>query len=379
MSEPAEAHAVLGQLAPMDVAGRAPRLQERLDGAEVDALLLTDLTNIRYITGFTGSAARLLVTASGLTFVTDGRYGEQAAAQLRDAGVAAVIEVSNAEQKDVLVKAVESAGARRVGLEAESVTWAAQRAYDESWFPDAELVPTTGLVAGLRAVKDQGEIDRITAASRVADTALAQVRARLDDRPTEAEFGLELDTAMRRLGADDVSFETIVASGPNGALPHHRAGPRTIAAGDLVVIDFGALVDGYHSDMTRTVAVGAPSSTQERMLAVVGEAQAAGVAAVRAGVDAKAVDAACREVIGAAGWLDAFLHSTGHGVGLDIHEDPRLAQTSEAVLAPGHVVTVEPGVYLPEHGGVRIEDTVVVTDEGCVTITLAPKVTTVAA
>ena len=192
-------------------------------------------------------------------------------------------------------------------------------------------------------------------------------------RPTEVAFGLELDAAMRRHGADDVSFETIVASGPNGARPHHRPSSRTIVDGDLVVLDFGALVDGYHSDMTRTVAVGAMSPTQERMLEVVTEAQAAGVAAVAHGVEARAVDAACRNVIEAAGWLDAFLHSTGHGVGLDIHEDPRVAQTSTATLVDRCVVTVEPGVYLPEHGGVRIEDTVIVTSDGCRTVTLAPK------
>jgi Xaa-Pro aminopeptidase len=178
---------------------------------------------------------------------------------------------------------------------------------------------------------------------------------------------------MRRLGAEAPSFETIVASGPNGAMPHHRAADRRIADGDLVVLDFGALVDGYHSDMTRTVMVGDPSDTQARMYEVVREAQAAGVAAVKGGAEASAVDDACRSVIREAGWDEAFLHATGHGVGLDIHEPPRVARTADAMLADGQVVTVEPGVYLAEHGGVRIEDTVVVTSEGCRTLTLAPK------
>jgi Xaa-Pro aminopeptidase len=257
------------------------------------------------------------------------------------------------------------------------VTWAAQRTYAETWFPELELVPTAGLVAELRLTKDDGEIDRIAEACRIADAALAEVRPRLGDGPTEKEFGLELDAAMRRLGADDVSFETIVASGPNGALPHHRPASRRIAPGDLVVIDFGALVDGYHSDMTRTVMVGAPSDTQARMYDVVLEAQAAGVSAVRAGVEAKLVDEACRAVIDDAGWGDAFLHSTGHGVGLDIHEAPRVAKTSTAMLIDRCVVTVEPGVYLPEHGGVRIEDTVVVTPDGCRPITLTHKLAAV--
>jgi Xaa-Pro aminopeptidase len=178
---------------------------------------------------------------------------------------------------------------------------------------------------------------------------------------------------MRRLGADGPSFDTIVASGPNGAMPHHRAGERRINEGDLVVIDFGALVDGYHSDMTRTLMVGEPSETQHRMLAAVAASQAAGVAAVRAGVEASAVDEACRTVLRDVGWEDAFVHGTGHGVGLDIHESPRVAANAAGSLADGHVVTVEPGVYLAGHGGVRIEDTVVVTAEGSRTLTLAPK------
>ncbi|QXC61871.1 aminopeptidase P family protein [Aquihabitans sp. G128] len=363
----------LTALAAMDVVGRATRLQAALEGAEVGALLVTNLTNVRYLTGFTGSAALLLVSAAGLTFVTDGRYGQQAEAQLAAAGVTATIEVSGTGQKALVTGAVAAAGIRALGLEADAVTWAAQRTYDEHWFPELDLVPTTGLVGGLRLHKDDGEVERIAAACAIADVALGQVRHRLAEAPTEVEFGLELDTAMRRLGADDVSFETIVASGPNGAKPHHRPGHRSIAEGDLVVIDFGALVDGYHSDMTRTVMVGEPSPTQARMYDVVAEAQAAGVAAVADGVPAKAVDDACRAVIDGAGWLDAFLHGTGHGVGLDIHEDPRVGQTSTATLSSRCVVTVEPGVYLPEHGGVRIEDTVVVTPDGCRPVTLTHK------
>ncbi|WP_426572746.1 M24 family metallopeptidase [Aquihabitans sp. McL0605] len=365
------------ELTPMDVAGRAERLQVAMATAEVPALLVTNLTNIRYLTGFTGSAALLVVTADRLTFVTDGRYGQQAADQLGAAGVEAAIEVSSAKQKEAVAGAVASAGVGAVGLEADAVTWAAQRTYAEHWFPGLELVPTTGLVTGLRLVKDQGEIDRLTAAAAIADAALAEVRPRLADGPTEIEFGLELDATMRRLGADDVSFETIVASGPNGAMPHHRPGHRTVIDGDLVVIDFGALVDGYHSDMTRTVAVGDLSATQQRMYDVVLASQAAGVQAVTAGIEAKAVDQACRAVIAEAGWADAFLHGTGHGVGLDIHEDPRVGQTSTATLVDRCVVTVEPGVYLPEHGGVRIEDTVVVTPDGCSPITLTPKLAAV--
>lgn len=363
-------------LAPLTATGRAEDVRSTLADEGVDALVVSNLTNIRYLTGFTGSASLLVLTADGLTFVTDGRYGQQAADQLAAAGVTAAIEVTASSQAPV-VGAIHAAGATRIGLEAAAVTWAAQRTYASEWFPGLELVPTTDLVERQRVVKDDAEVERIAIASAIADAALAEVRHRLAEGPTEAELGSELDSAMRRLGADDVSFETIVASGPNGARPHHRPGTRQIAEGDLVVIDFGALVDGYHSDMTRTVMVGEPTATQQRMYDVVLESQAAGVAAVAAGVAAADVDAACRAVIEDAGWGEAFLHGTGHGVGLDIHEDPRVGQRSAAKLVDRCVVTVEPGVYLPEHGGVRIEDTVVVTGDGCRPVTLTHKVAAV--
>lgn len=363
-------------LPPMDVRGRLGRLRDGFDGAGCDALLVTSLVNIRYLTGFTGSAALLLVLADETLFVTDGRYREQAAEQLGAAGVDARIEISGVEQREIVGAA--ATGVRSVGLEAEHVTWAQVNGYEAHWFGGTPLVPTTGLVEGLRLCKDEGEIARIGAAAAIADRALASVRSRLLEGPSEAELGLELDTAMRRLGASAPSFETIVASGPNGAKPHHRPGPRRIREGDLVVLDFGATVDGYRSDMTRTVMVGEPSTTQAQMLRVVLESQAAGVAAVGPGVPCRDVDAATRGVIDAAGWGEAFVHGTGHGVGLDIHEAPRVGSTSGATLAAGHVVTVEPGVYLPEHGGVRIEDTVVVTDAGCRPLTMTPKTTSVA-
>lgn len=357
----------------MDVSGRADRLSAAFHAARIDALLVTNLTNIRYLTGFTGSAALLLVGQGGMSFVTDGRYGEQAEQQLGAAGVKATIEVTGVGQREVLQAATANAKVSRLGLEADNVSWAAADRYATNWFPALELAATSGLVEKLRMVKDPGEIARITSACAIADAALAEVRPMLAEGPTEGDFALNLDATMRRLGAQDVSFETIVASGPNGALPHHRPATRPIAPGDLVVIDFGALVDGYHSDMTRTVMIGEPTATQARMYQVVLEAQAAGVAAVRAGVEAKAVDAACRKVIEDAGWGEAFLHGTGHGLGLDIHEDPRVGQSSTATLVDRCVVTVEPGVYLPGHGGVRIEDTVVVTAQGAQTITRTHK------
>lgn len=358
----------------MDVAGRLTRLQARLAPAGCDALIVSHLTNLRYLTGFTGSAATLVVRPADAVLVTDGRYEEQAAEELRAAGVSVEVVIGRtlAAQADVLRERLAAATA--VGLEADHVSWAEQRRTAE--LTGAELVPTEGLVEGLRAVKDDGEVARIEAAGRIADAALASLLPRLDAGPTEAAFAAALDAEIRARGADDISFDTIVASGPNGSRPHHQPGARSIERGDLVVIDFGALVDGYHSDMTRTIPVGgldALDATQRRMLEVVTAAQAAGVAAVAAGAPIAGVDSACRAVIEEAGWGDAFVHGTGHGVGLDIHEAPGVNGTATANLAAGQVVTVEPGVYLPGTGGVRVEDTVVVTDRGARPLTCAPK------
>jgi Xaa-Pro aminopeptidase len=365
----------LGTLPPMGVADRLPRVRASMTDAGIEALLVTKLVNLRYLTGFTGSDGMLLVLPDQQVFITDGRYRDQSADQLASAGVEARIEIAGVEQREVLGAAARASGIATLGLEADAVTWSRQRAFADTWFPEIELVPTSGLVDDLRLVKDDGEVARIQAACAVADEALARVRHRLHDGLTEQEFGLELDTEIRRLGAAGNSFETIVGSGPNGAKPHHRPGTRRIVEGDLVVLDFGALVDGYCSDMTRTVMVGEPTPTQQRMLDVVTQAQQAGVDAIRAGTPTRDVDAACRQVIDDAGWGEAFLHATGHGVGLEIHEAPRVAATADATLAPGYVVTVEPGVYLPEHGGVRVEDTVVVTADGCRPLTLTPKTT----
>jgi Xaa-Pro aminopeptidase len=354
----------------MEVASRLPRLRAAMDG-QCDALLVTHLPNVRYLTGFTGSAGMLLVRASDAVLVTDGRYATQSSEQLAAAGVVADIEIGPpARQREVLRSA---APAERLGLEADHVTWGQQLSFAADGFG---LVPVSGAVEELRIVKDEGELARIEAAAAIADAALAGLRSTLLALPTERELGLELDFAMRRLGAADVSFETIVASGPNGAKPHARPSDRRLAEGELVVLDFGALVDGYHSDMTRTVCVGEPASRlQARMVATVTEAQAAGVAAVQAGASAREVDAACREVIAGAGWADAFVHGTGHGVGLDIHEAPMINATATATLDAGNVVTVEPGVYLPGEGGggVRIEDSLVVTTSGSRRLTNAPK------
>ncbi|HEY3810471.1 MAG TPA: aminopeptidase P family protein [Acidimicrobiales bacterium] len=361
----------------MEVSARAGRLRQALtaDESAPDALLITSLTNLRYLTGFTGSAGMLFVLPEEAVLLTDGRYATQASEQLAATGVDARVEVAKGpDQPERAGQIVASSPVARLGLEAAHVSWARQRSMAADWFPDLDLVPTVGLVEALREIKDAGELARLADAARIADAALEQVRPQLAAGLTEAAFGRALDFEMRRLGASGPSFETIVASGPNAAMPHHRPGARLIQPGEPVVLDFGARVDGYCSDMTRTVWVGALADAElRRAVGVVLASQAAGVAAVGPGVACAEVDKVCREVIAEAGWGDLFVHGTGHGVGLDIHEAPAVAATSTDTLEVGQVVTVEPGVYLPGLGGVRIEDTVVVTDDGCRRLTSTPK------
>lgn len=359
-------------LPPLTVAGRIDRVRDSLD--EVDGLIVTHLTNVRWLTGFTGSAGLLLIGPNRAVFVTDGRYTEQAGDELGRAGCEAEVVISGNDQDEVIGRLVQGLGVSAFGLEAEHLSWAAVTKKAPLWLgAAAQPVATSEVVENLRLAKDEAEIVRLARAAAIADAAFAQIRSRLDEGVEELAFARELDTRMRDLGAADVSFETIVAGGPNGARPHHQPGQRRIAAGDLVVCDFGALVDGYHSDMTRTVQVGDVGEDRRRMWDVVIESQAAGVATVRAGVSVQEVDATCRDLIAAAGWADAFSHGTGHGVGLDIHEAPRVSGAATATLGAGHVITVEPGVYLSGLGGVRIEDTLVVTDTGAVPLNRTPK------
>lgn len=354
------------------VTPRLDALRRRLANAQVDALLVTNLANIRYLTGFTGSAGLLAVTADEALLTTDGRYRTQSAQQLEAAQVPVDIEIGGAEAQRTAMKARLGASGR-VGLEADNVTWAASRRWADL-LEEVELVPTTGLVEALREVKDEGELARMARAAAIADAALAEVVSLLDAGVTEEAFAFELDTAMRRGGAEGSAFETIVAAGPNSAKPHHHPTATPIRPGDAVVIDFGAIFDGYRSDMTRTFSVGGePEGRLAEIFAVVGASQAEGVAAVAPGIGAKDVDDVCRKVIADAGLADAFEHGTGHGVGLDIHEAPTVGPTGAGVLVPGTVVTVEPGVYLPGVGGVRIEDTLVVTEDGSRPLTLFDK------
>ncbi|MGA2835945.1 MAG: Xaa-Pro peptidase family protein [Acidimicrobiales bacterium] len=374
-------------MAPLAVTGRLDRLRGALSGVNgtegpPDGLLVTTTANIRWLTGFTGSAGVLLVTDRRALLTTDGRYRTQAAEQLAGAGVGGEVDVcvgGVATQREALADAAGPAAT--VGLEAGDVSWAAVTAW-EAVFAPRRLLATQGVVEALREVKDDGEIARMERAAAIADAALGSVLHLLADAGhgrgtaplTESGFAAALDHAMRLIGAEDRAFETIVASGENSAKPHARPGTRVLRPGDPVVVDFGATYDGYRSDMTRTFCLGgAPSGELATVFDVVAASQVAGVASVAPGVAAGDVDRVCREVITAAGWGDRFEHGTGHGVGLDVHERPAVGAGSTAILEPGTVVTVEPGVYLPAVGGVRIEDTLVVTGSGSRALTRFPK------
>ena len=347
-------------------AHRVERVRAAAQSQGVDAVLVTDLSSIRWLTGFTGSNAVVVVGSDEVTLATDGRYAQQAPEQATAAGADIEVRVG----PNLVAALAPGLDGQTVAAEADHLTWRDLEAYREV---AGDIVALDGSLAQLRAVKDADEIAIMRRAAAIADEALAEVRPQLADAPTERDVSLALEVAMRRRGATSSAYETIVASGPNAALPHARPTDRVIGAGDLVIIDVGALVDGYRSDMTRSFVIGEPDAQQAEMLELVRDAQAAGVAAVADGVAAREVDAACRDHIAAHGWGDAFMHGTGHGVGLDIHEYPLLNSRAEATLAANMPVTVEPGVYVAGVGGVRWEDLVVVGPSGCEVLTHSPK------
>lgn len=344
-----------------NTAVRRDRLRGHLADQDIDAGLITRLVNVRYLTGFTGSNAALAVRADGTdVFCTDGRYRTQSAAQVPD--LERVIE------RNCLKALAERAHADRVatlGYESHVVTVDGLAELSEH-APDARPVSLGRAVEGLRAVKDEDEIGLLRAACGIADHALADLVARGGIRAgrSEAEVGRDLDNLLLDHGAEERSFETIVASGPNSAVPHHRPTARVLERGDLVTFDFGASSGGYHSDMTRTFVLGKPADWQREVYAVVHEAQRLGRQALRIGADVRDVDAAARDHVKEAGYGEQFSHGLGHGVGLEIHEAPTVSYLGAGTLAERMLVTVEPGVYLEGRGGVRIEDTLVVRPDG---------------
>ncbi len=353
----------------MDHAARRARLIRRFDDLGADAFVTGHLPNVRYLTGFGGSNGHALVHRDAPVFLTDGRYTEQARHEVPDMER----RTYATELTTALAAACRDIGARRVGFEPDHMTYQAWADLAAAVAPGLELVPVRGLVEALRAVKDAEEVARIQTAQDATDQAFESVVGKLAEGATERQVAFELEAAMRAAGADGVAFDTIVAFGPNAAEPHHRPTDRPLTHGNVVKTDVGALVDGYHSDMTRTVAYGDPGARMREVHDVVREAQRAGTRAVRAGVPARDVDAAARSVVREAGYGDAFTHPLGHGVGLEIHEAPWLRARAEDPLPEGAVVTIEPGVYLAGVGGVRIEDMVLVTADGGRVMARTPK------
>ena len=348
---------------------RQDAVMEALAERGLGALIVTDLANVRYLTGYVGSNGIALVGPRGRKLVTDSRYAVAAREQAR--GVEVVIGRRDL-LGDVAAALPSVAGEGPAGVEAESLTLA-RHARLAAMLEGVVLEPTTGLVETLREVKDPGELEAMREAAAVVNRALAAVLARGIVGRTEREVAFALHAAMLEEGAERPSFDTIVAAGPRGARPHAVPGPEPIPAGTLVVIDLGAVVDGYCSDMTRTVATGPLPDRLAEIYAVCLRAQEAAVAAARGGMGAAELDAVARAVIADAGYADAFGHGLGHGVGLAIHEAPGVRPESGASLRAGMAVTIEPGIYLEGEGGVRIEDLVVLGDEGCEVLSGAPK------
>jgi Xaa-Pro aminopeptidase len=342
-----------------------------LAAQKLDFLLVTHLPNVCYLSGFTGSAAVLVVGESENVLFTDGRYTRQAREEARTARVVIV-------RKSALIAAGEWLARKRrratsVGIEGEHLSVAAEALLRDVVRRQCRLLPKNGLVERLRVIKDAEEVTRLRVAARLGvnlfRTALRAVRP---GNP-ETSVAAELEFAARRAGAQGMSFSTIVAGGARSALPHGHASAAPIPRRGFVVLDFGVILTGYCSDMTRTVHVGRPAAKQRAWYEAVREAQLAAIAAVRAGASAGTVDSAARKVLKHNGLGRYFTHSTGHGVGLEIHEAPRIGAGEPTILQPGMVITIEPGVYIPGQGGVRIEDMVVVRERDCEVLTSATK------
>jgi Xaa-Pro aminopeptidase len=350
---------------------RLTKLVAALRRARVEGMLVTHLPNVRYLCGFSGTAGVLLVPASGRRpiFYTDGRYTQQAAEEVQGARVVIA-------KKGAVTEACEQACRTRIsvlGFEAEHLSYGAFRQLSQLVRGEVRLKPLSGIVELLRLTKDADEIEQIRSAVLLGASLFPSALAAIRPGVAEAEVAGELERQARRAGAEKMSFDSIVAAGLRSALPHGRASAQPIPDNGFIILDWGVILAGYCSDATRTVHVGKVSKAHSQMYQAVLEAQLASIDAVRPGVETGKVDRVGREVLRKAGYGAYFTHSTGHGVGIEIHEAPRLAKGQTQKLAPGMVVTIEPGIYVPGDGGVRIEDMVLVTESGCEVLTPTPK------
>ena len=352
----------------MDYEARTTKVQESLGARAVDALLVTNLTNVLYLTGFSGTNGQVLITPDRVVFLTDPRYEAPASTLVEGAD----ISIYASRLSEGLLPLLGETGSARLGIEAKTVTLA-ERDDLQSRLGDVVLVPLSGLVESMRRTKDAAEVRLLKDAIALGDRAFTWVLDQLAPGVTEREIALALEMKMREWGAEEVSFPPIVGSGELSAHIHHAPTDREFQKGDLILLDFGCRLHGYCSDLTRTVVLGPATEYQRSMYELVLRAQAEGIRKAAASVGGAELDRAARTVIEEAGHGKHFGHGLGHGVGLDIHEDPRLNRISEDTLSAGDVVTVEPGVYLHGPGGVRIEDCVLITEEGCEVLGSAPK------
>jgi Xaa-Pro aminopeptidase len=350
------------------VKDRANRLRPVLQRGEMDAILLTGTPNLRYFCGFTGSDGALLVTAEDSVFLTDSRYTSQARQEVTSDAIR-----QYTGQPEGIARALRERGLRRIGFEAETLSYAAVERLRQKADADCTWIPLTDELCSLRGRKDEEELSVLAAVARIADEAFREILPRVRPGAVEQDLALELEFAMRRRGADDKAFPFIVASGERGALPHGAASDRRLRAGELVTFDFGASLRGYQSDETVTVAVGEVSPRLRRIYDVVFEAQYRALNMVRPGVPLARIDRAARDFIAQQGFGDFFGHGLGHGVGLEVHEYPVVSSRSEDTAEEGMVFTVEPGIYIPDLGGVRLEDTIQVTASGYRRLTHLPK------
>lgn len=357
----------------MDFRGRQKRLQDVLASHHLDGLLVTHLPNIRYLCGFAGSSAALLITQGQSVFFTDGRYTEQAREEVQGPRIVISRNAALTAAAEWLTRKAKRLRLKTLGVEAEKMSVAERSRLAKSAGSSVRLREAPPLVEQARMVKDQEEIERLRAAVLLGSSLFAVALKTIRPGVKEVEVAAEMEYAARKAGAEAMSFDTIIASGPRSALPHGRASQAAIPAEGFVVCDFGVILAGYCSDMTRTVHVGQPSSDARRMYHAVKNAQQAAIAAVKPEVPIGKVDAAGRKLLEKEGLAKYFTHSTGHGVGLEIHEGPRVAAGQKQTLGYGMVITIEPGIYIPGSGGVRIEDMVLVTDNGCEVLTPTTK------
>ncbi|NTW05094.1 MAG: aminopeptidase P family protein [Peptococcaceae bacterium] len=335
---------------------------------KLDAFFISKPENIFFFSGFTGSSGWLLVTYKDILLITDFRYEQQG----KEQSPHAELIVATESIFDVLAGKSASYDLNSLGAEGSHLTYQFFCKLEAS-LSGIEIRPIYGLIEEIRVIKDYLEIERIAAASELTDRGMAHIFPFIREGVSEAELALEIEYFFKKSGAQGLAFEMIIASGPRAAMPHGTASPKRIINNELLTMDFGALLAGYNSDLTRTVAIGKKTDKMEEIYNIVLEAQQAGLDAVREGVRASLVDTVTREIIKKHGYGDFFGHSTGHGLGLEIHEDPRISAKNDAVLKKNMVITVEPGIYLPGWGGIRIEDTVVVEENGCRILTKTPK------